>query len=101
VIRRMLGHPLPFRRTVPVSVGEPITLGPRLQHFLRVTVGPEGAGGARTARLTGPQGSGILTSMARADALLIVPEDRPTVAVGEMLPALVLDDPHHVAQPPY
>ena len=101
VIRRMLGHPLPFRRTVPVSVGEPIALGPGLQHFLRVAVGPEGSGGTLTARLTGPQGSGILTSMARADALLIVPEDRPTVAAGEMLFALVLDDPRHVAQPPY
>src|SRR5216110_757032 len=40
-IRRMLGHPLPFRRTVPVSVGEPIALGPRLRHFLRAVVTPE------------------------------------------------------------
>src|SRR6266576_2172286 len=30
-IRRMLGHRLPFRRTVPVCVGEPITLGPKLR----------------------------------------------------------------------
>jgi molybdopterin molybdotransferase len=97
----MLGHPLPFRRTVPVCVGEPITLGPRLRHFLRVIVRPEGAGGALTARLTGPQGSGILTSMARANALLIVPEDRATVAVGESLPALVFEDPFHVAEPPF
>ena len=28
------------------------------------------------ARLTGPQGSGILTSMSRANALVIIPEDR-------------------------
>ena len=101
VIRRLLGHPLPFRRTVTVCVGEPITLGPRLRHFLRAIVEPEGAGGVLTARLTGPQGSGILTSMARANALLIVPEDRATVAVGEALPALVLDDTYHVAQPPF
>ena len=53
------------------------------------------------ARLTGPQGSGILTSMARANALLIVPEDRPTVAAGETLPALLLDDPSHVAEAPF
>jgi len=101
MIRRLLGHPLPFRRTVTVCVGEPITLGPRLRHFLRAIVRPEGAGGVLTARLTGPQGSGILTSMARANALLIVPEDRATVAVGEALPALVLDDAYHVAQPPF
>src|SRR2546425_7272905 len=65
----MLGHPLPFRRTVAVCVGESITLGPKLRHFLRAVVTPD-----LTARLTGPQGSGILTSMARANALLIVPE---------------------------
>jgi len=100
-IRRMLGHRLPFRRTVPVCVGEPIKLGPKLRHFLRAVVQPEGSGGALTARLTGPQGSGILTSMARANALLIVPEDRPTVAAGETLPALLLDDPHHVAEAPF
>ncbi len=100
-IRRLHGHRLPFRRTVPVCVGEPITLGPKLRHFLRAVVHPDGPGGALTARLTGPQGSGILTSMARANALLIVPEDRPTVAAGETLPALLLDDPHHVAEAPF
>jgi molybdopterin molybdotransferase len=101
-IRRLLGHRLPFRRTVPVCVGEPIKLGPKLRHFLRAVVQPEGSGGGMlTARLTGPQGSGILTSMARANALLIVPEDRPTVAAGETLPALLLDDPHHVAEAPF
>jgi len=101
-IRRLLGHRLPFRRTVPVCVGEPIKLGPKLRHFLRAVVQPEGsAGGTLTARLTGPQGSGILTSMARANAFLIVPEDRPTVAAGETLPALLLDDPHHVAEAPF
>jgi molybdopterin molybdotransferase len=100
-IRRLLGHRLPFRRTVPVCVGEAITLGPKLRHFLRAVVTPDGAGGALTARLTGPQGSGILTSMARANALLIVPEDRPSVAPGETLTALLLDDPHHVAEAPF
>jgi molybdopterin molybdotransferase len=101
VLRRLQGHRLPFRRTVPVCVGEPIKLGPKLRHFLRAVVQPEGSGGALTARLTGPQGSGILTSMARANALLIVPEDRPTVAAGETLPALLLDDPSHVAEAPF
>lgn len=101
VIRRLLGHRLPFRRTVPVRVGEAITLGPKLRHFLRAVVTADGAGGALTARLTGPQGSGILTSMARANALLIVPEDRSSVAPGETLTALLLDDPHHVAEAPF
>jgi molybdopterin molybdotransferase len=100
-IRKMLGHALPFRRTVPVCVGEPIALGPKLRHFLRAVVAPSDADGALVARLTGSQGSGILTSMARANALLIVPEDRPSVARGETLQALVLDDPYHVAEVPF
>ena len=97
-IRRLMGQPLPFRRTVPVRLAEPVTLGPPLRHYLRVVVEPDSP---PRARLTGPQGSGILTSMARAHALLIVPADRPDVRAGEMLDALLLDDPHHVAEPPF
>ena len=100
-IRRLAGHPLPFRRTVPVVVQEAIALGPALRHYLRAIVQADVPGGGLTARLTGPQGSGILTSMARANALLIVPEDMPAVPVGAVLQALVLDDPRHVAEPPY
>ncbi|MFC1942815.1 gephyrin-like molybdotransferase Glp [Chloroflexota bacterium] len=43
------------------------------------------------ARLTGPQGSGILTSMSQANGLVIVPEDKPEVKKGETLQALMLD----------
>ena len=99
-IRRMQGHPLPFRRAVDVTMAEPITLGPKLRHFLRAVV-TDAPDGTRAARLTGPQGSGILTSMVRANALVIVPEDRPTVAAGERLRAILLDDPQHVAAAPY
>jgi molybdopterin molybdotransferase len=98
LIRRMLGHPLPFRRAVPVVTAEELTLGPRLQHFLRVVLTHD-SGALPRARLTGPQGSGILSSMARADALLIIPEDQPHVPAGATLAALVLDDPLHIAEP--
>jgi molybdopterin molybdotransferase len=100
-IRRLAGHQLPFRRTVSVIITEPISLGPKLRHFLRAVVTADGAAGALQARLTGPQGSGILTSMARANALLIVPEDRQQVPAGETLSAIVLDDPRHVLEPPF
>ena len=98
LLRRMLGHALPFRRAIPVVTAEEITLGPRLQHFLRVILTAE-PGAMPRARLTGPQSSGIISSMARADALLIVPEDLPHVPAGTMLTALVLDDPVHIAEP--
>lgn len=98
LLRRLLGHPRPFRRTIPVVTAEDITLGPRLQHFLRVELDLE-PGALPRVRLTGPQGSGILSSMVRADALLIVPEDQPHVPAGTTLHALVLDDPVFAAEP--
>lgn len=96
-IRKMMGHRHTFRRSVPVRMAEPISLKPKLQHFLRgiVTEGPQGP----EARLTGPQGSGILTSMARANALLVIPEGQHETAVGTMVQALVLNDPVHQEHP--
>jgi molybdopterin molybdotransferase len=60
-----------------------------------VTDGPDGP----EARLTGPQGSGILTSMILANALLIVPEGQFETPAGGTLRALLLDDPVHRADP--
>jgi molybdopterin molybdotransferase len=41
--------------------------------------------------LTGPQGSGILTSMSAANALAVVPEDVPAVEPGEEVSVIMLD----------
>ncbi|MFL5577356.1 MAG: gephyrin-like molybdotransferase Glp [Gemmatimonadaceae bacterium] len=90
-IRRMLGHALLFRRTVTVTLEEPLAIGARLTHFLRAVIAPR-ADGSLGARLTGSQGSGVLTSMTRANALLVVPDDRPRVAPGETLRAIPLGD---------
>lgn len=90
-IRRMLGHARLFRRPVPVVVAQTISIGARLTHFLRAIVTPA-ADGTLAVRLTGPQGSGILTSMSLANALLIVPEDRPRLEVGDPAHALVLTE---------
>jgi molybdopterin molybdotransferase len=43
------------------------------------------------ARLTGPQGSGILTSMSLANGLVIIPEDKASLEVGEMAEVIMLD----------
>jgi len=43
------------------------------------------------ARLVGRQGSGILTSMAQANGLMIVPEDVPAVSVGDTVVVQMLD----------
>jgi molybdopterin molybdotransferase len=96
-IRKMAGHALPFRTTVPVRLAEPVNVKPRLQHFLRaiITAGPEGL----EARLTGPQGSGILSSMVLANALLVIPEGQFETPAGAIVQALRLDEPMHQAEP--
>jgi molybdopterin molybdotransferase len=81
---------------VPVVLDEPVTIGARLTHFLRAIVRVR-EDGRLAAALTGPQGSGILTSMARANALLVVPEDRSRVEAGDVLHALLLSEDSHLA----
>jgi len=95
-ILKMQGHTLLFRRTVEAVTEEPLKTPGRLTHFLRA-VARETPGGWR-ARLTGPQGSGILTSMVRANALLIVPEDADELPAGVTLDAILLDDTFMLAR---
>ncbi len=89
-LRKMQGHAALFRRTVTVTVEEEVKIAAKLTHFLRAIV-TRNQDGTLTARLTGLQSSGILTSMVKANALLIVPETSPRVAKGSQLKALMLD----------
>ena len=90
-LRKMAGHTRLHRRPVSVVLEEEVTIAARLTHFLRAIVRVR-ADGTLGARLTGPQGSGILTSMTRANALLVVPEERARVAAGESLHALPITE---------
>ena len=89
-IRRMQGHTAVFRRPVKVRMAERITLTAPLTHYLRAAL--ESAEGGYVAKLTGPQGSGLLSSMVKADALLVIPPERQTVEAGEFVDALLLRD---------
>lgn len=91
VIRRMLGHSRLFRRPLTATLEEPVSIGARLMHFLRAITRVQDDG-TLSVRLTGPQGSGILTSMSQANALLVVPEDRSRVDAGERLNVLPLGE---------
>lgn len=98
-IRRMLGHALLHRVPVRATLQDDASIAPPLTHFLRAIV--TGGPGGYSARLTGPQGSGLLSSMARANALLVIRGDRAHVASGEQVDALLLrDDVAHAASPP-
>ena len=91
LVRALSGNVRPHRRTISVVVGEPIVLSAPLTHFLRVVLYEDASAALPIARLTGGQGSGMLTSMSAADALLIVPPEPQTVAAGVVLRAIPLD----------
>jgi molybdopterin molybdotransferase len=86
-LRKLAGHTALMRPTMRAQALAPIPNPGSRRGYLRVTLTPiEGGTGAR---LTGDQGSGILTSMVRADGLAIVPPDT-TVASGESVEVMLL-----------
>ena len=89
LIRLLAGHRRVHRATIPVVLAEPVTIASPLTHFLRATLQPREDGGME-ARLTGAQSSGMLSSMAMADALLVVPPAPMEHAVGAVLRAIPL-----------
>lgn len=85
-LRKMMGHRLLHRpvRTAALVEGFAKDAGDPRTHFLRVVAREEG--GRLVATSTGPQGSGILSSMVRANALAVVPGESQGVAPdGEVL----------------
>jgi len=86
-IRKMLGHGALFSPTIPVRLGGPIKLAASLMHFLRVVISDSG-NGEYEANLAGSQSSSVITAMARANALLILPGDRLELDKGEIHRAL-------------
>ena len=88
-LRRLQGRIGLFTPTQRVRVAEPTPSRSGLAHFLRVRIS-RGADGVPEARLTGAQGSGLITSMAFADGLLVIPEDRDGLNAGELAWAIRL-----------
>jgi len=86
-IRKMLGQRLVFPVPQIVTLDEQVNLGAGLAHYLRVVV--EQTNDGLHARLTGSQSSGVLTSMMRANALLIVPEGKRECKAGEQFHAVL------------
>lgn len=61
------------------------------RHYLRVNVSRADDG--YEARLTGDQGSGILSSMARANGLAVVAEEKSWLPPGAPVPVILIDQP--------
>ncbi|HLF70533.1 MAG TPA: gephyrin-like molybdotransferase Glp [Dehalococcoidia bacterium] len=87
-VYKMMGRSGWERPVVRVTVEEPVENTDGRRFYARAIVSVRD--GRYVASLTGPQGSGILTSMALANALVICPEDVPVVAAGEEADAIML-----------
>jgi molybdopterin molybdotransferase len=88
-ILKMMGKKKLAKPTIEATIENPVVNNDGRRIFARAVV--EKRGGQYFTRLTGPQGSGILTSMASANGLVIVPEDKASVAVGDIVRVLMLD----------
>ena len=87
-LRKMLGDPLPFRTRASVTMTRSIARRPGRTEIIRVRLSRRG--GELLAEPLTQQGSGSLPSLARVDALALVPAEQATVGQGDRLEALVL-----------
>ena len=86
---KMTGHKNLFRPVVEAVLKEEIRKKPGNRHFMRARVSLEGDRYVVTT--TGPQGSGILSSMVEANGLVIVPEEKTEIKAGERIRVQILD----------
>jgi molybdopterin molybdotransferase len=89
----MLGKPNWERPVVRAITRDPVVNADGRRFYARCIV-TRGEDGRYYADLTGPQGSGILTSMSAANALTIIPEDQPRADPGEEIDVMMLDWDH-------
>jgi molybdopterin molybdotransferase len=88
-IRTMLGdRPLEIPTVMARLSGRVENRGGR-RHYVRVTV--ETAPDGYVARVAGGQGSGVLSTLAKANGLLVIPENLPAAEGGALLPMQMLD----------
>ncbi|MGH2468133.1 MAG: molybdopterin molybdotransferase MoeA [Candidatus Limnocylindrales bacterium] len=94
VLRALAGHARPLARsTVRARLAEAVTKAPDRRAYLRVTLQPGAPGaGILEARLAGGQGSNVLSALAAADGLAIVPESLAGLPAGAEVDVLILDD---------
>jgi len=93
LVRRMMGYPLLYRPVRTAVLDERYAKGADAgrTHFVRVRLRERD--GILHATLTGPQGSGILTSMALATGIAVIPEDTPVVEAGQTIHVQLTDLP--------
>ena len=87
-VLKMAGHTKLERPTIEAEFQESFKKQPDRRHFLRGILKREN--GKITVRTTGPQGSGILTSMVKANGLIDVSEEIEQVNPGDTVKVQLL-----------
>ena len=88
-LRRMAGHARCFRRPLRGRLAEAVSTRPEKAYYLRVRIEPDRDGWL--ASPVGAQGSAILTGLAAADGLAIVPVGVADLSAGAEVDILPLD----------
>lgn len=94
---KMQGRTALFKPVVPATFEGRLRDRADRRQYVRVRV--EQRGSEFVARLTGEQGSGVLSSMLQADGLLIVPEGMTEVEPGARLDVMMLNWPEASVAP--
>jgi molybdopterin molybdotransferase len=79
-LRRMLGRAAIYAPVIEARLAERVPSARGLTQFMRVRLTRDA--GTWIAQLTGPQGSAMISSLAQADGLLVVPENVDELAAG-------------------
>jgi len=85
---KMLGQEDKSRLIISAVVEQKVVNDDGRRFFARAIISKRN--GEYYARLTGPQGSNIITSMSKANGLLIIPEDVTVVNPGDRVQVQVL-----------
>jgi molybdopterin molybdotransferase len=88
-ILKMMGKKILAKPAIRAIIEDDIADTDERRLFARVSVTKRG--GQYRASVTGPQGSGILTSMAKANGLAVIPENSKGVKAGDMVEVQMLD----------
>jgi molybdopterin molybdotransferase len=88
-ILKMLGLRNPQRPSIEATLLDGMKRKDNRRHFVRVKVSEKDGG--FEARMTGEQGSGILSSMVEANGLAVIPEDWSSAPPGSRVRVMLLD----------
>jgi molybdenum cofactor synthesis domain-containing protein len=94
VLRRMTGHgDVVGRRIIRATLGSDVSKSPGRRAFIRVSLAPDpSAPSGWRADLAGGQGSHVLSALAAADGLAVIPEDVPGLPAGAEVDAWRFDE---------